>query len=227
MTVLAVGAHIGDMDLTAGPALAEIALRGQRVVLIALTPGERGHPRLSVADYKQQKIGEGEKFAAEIGAELRVFDGSDGFLGFDECVATRIADIIRELKPTTVIGHWAKSIHSDHTNSALITERARYLAGLPMEHELARHGVRRLLFAENWEDAEDFEPNLYLEISDEAFSRWHNAISGESFARGETYGFRYIDYYTALLTMRGCLARTTRACAFRTATPERIVLQEL
>lgn len=32
-------------------------------------------------------------------------------------------------------------------------------------------------------------------------------------ARGETYGFRYIDYYTAQLTMRGCLARTDRAVA--------------
>lgn len=227
MTVLAVGAHIGDMDLTAGPALAEMALRGHRVVLVALTPGERGHPRLSIADYKRQKIDEGEKFAAGIGAELQIFDGSDGFLEFDESVARRVADLIRELKPTTVIGHWAKSIHSDHTNSSLITERARYLAGLPMDHDLPRHGVRRLLFAENWEDAADFEPNLYLEVSDEAFSRWHEAISGESFARGETYGFRYIDYYTALLTMRGCLARTNRACAFRTATPERTVLQEL
>lgn len=227
MTVLAVGAHVGDMDLTAGPALAEMALRGHRVVLIALTPGERGHPRLSVADYRKQKIDEGEKFAAEIGAELQIFDGSDGFLGFDETVASRIADTIRDLQPTTVIGHWAKSIHSDHANSALITERARYLAGLPMDHELPRHTARRLLFAENWEDAEDYHPNLYLEISDEAFTCWHKAISGESFARGETYGFRYIDYYTALLTMRGCLAGTTRACAFRTATPERIVLREL
>lgn len=227
MTVLAVGAHVGDMDVTAGPALAETALRGHRVGLIALSPGERGHPRLSAADYRKQKIDEGEKFAAEIGAEMQIFDGSDGFLGFDETVASRIADTIRDLQPTTVIGHWARSTHSDHANSALITERARYLAGLPLDHELSRHTVRRLLFAENWEDAEDYKPNLYLEISDEAFTRWHKAISGESFARGETYGFRYIAYYTASLTMRGCLAGTTRARAFKTATPERIVLQEL
>jgi len=225
--VLAVGAHIGDMDLTAGPALAEMALRGHRVVLVALTPGERGHPRMSSEDYRLVKMGEGDRFAEHIGAELQVFDGSDGFLDAGDKVAIQLGDLIRQIRPEIVIGHWRNSIHSDHRNASDITERARFLAGLPQDHRLPRHGVRRLLFAENWEDAEGFEPNVYLEISDEAFARWQTAISGESFARGETYGFRYIDYYTALLTMRGCLARTMRACAFVTAAPDRTVLQEL
>lgn len=213
-TYLAIGAHIGDMDLTAGPLLATAALAGHRTAIVALTPGERGHPRMAPEDYKVQKIEEGRAFAEKIGAEFRVLDYSDGFLQATQAVSLQVADIIRELKPDVIVAHWKNSIHTDHTNASIIAEQARYYAGLPMDHPLPRHGVARFLCAENWEDEEGFQPSLYVPIPDEAFDRWHDAISGQAFARGETYGFRYIDYYTALMTMRGCLARVPRACAF-------------
>jgi len=216
-TVLAIGGHIGDMDLTAGPLLATYALNGDRAAIVALTPGERGHPRVGPAEYKKQKIAEGSAFAAKIGAEFHVFDDqSDGFLSTSEELATRVGDLIRQIKPDVLIAHWPHSIHTDHTNASILAERGRFLAGLPMEHELPRHGVSRFLYAENWEDAEGFEPSIYVPIPDEAFDRWHEAISGQAFARGETYGFRYIDYYTALMTMRGCLCGHDRAVGLGT-----------
>lgn len=70
-----------------------------------------------------------------------------------------------------------------------------------------------MLYAENLEDQEVFEPDRYVPISGEAFARWRAAIGRQACARGETYGFRYIDYYTALMTMRGCLRGVDRACA--------------
>ncbi|WP_329479969.1 PIG-L family deacetylase [Kribbella sp. NBC_01510] len=232
-TVLAIGAHIGDMDLTAGPTLAKLVLEGANATIVALTPGERGHPRLSPSEYKKQKIAEGEAFATAIGADFMVLDHSDGFLPDTDEVAVELATIIREKQPDTIITHWKNSIHSDHEHAARLAERARFLAGLPMDPssendgpvrklaDLPRHGVRTFLHAENWEDMEGFHPSLYVPIPDEAFYRWVSAIRHQAFARGETYGFRYIDYYTALMTTRGCLASYPRACAFHTnPTPE-------
>lgn len=224
-TVLAVGAHIGDMDLTAGPTLAKLVLEGANATIIALTPGERGHPRMTPSEYKVQKIAEGEAFATAIGADFIVLDHSDGFLPDTDDVATELAAIIREEQPDTLITHWKHSIHRDHEHAAKLTERARFLAGLPMdpseEVDGARHSVRTFLHAENWEDMEGFQPTMYVPIPDEAFYRWVSAIRHQAFARGETYGFRYIDYYTALMTTRGCLAGYPRACAFHsTTTPE-------
>ena len=43
-TILAVGAHTGDAQLTCGMLLAKQAMRGDRVVIIDLTAGERGTP---------------------------------------------------------------------------------------------------------------------------------------------------------------------------------------
>lgn len=218
-TIMAVGAHVGDMDLAAGALLAQAVVDGGRAILVALTPGERGHPRLDVAAYRTQKLAEAEAFAAAIGAELHVFaDLSDGFLTSDDEIAGRVATLIRASTPDIVIAHWRHSIHSDHENASILSDRARFLAGLPgwSPESGPRHGVGQLLYAENWEDERGFRADTYAPISDQAFDLWQAAIAGQAFARGETYGFRYIDYYTAVLTMRGCLARTSRAVALST-----------
>lgn len=215
-TIMAVGGHIGDMDLAAGPLLAQNVLDGGRSYLVALTPGERGHPRLGVDEYREQKVAEGSAFADAIGASFDVFiDQSDGFLEATDEVANRLATLIRDARPDLLVAHWKHSIHTDHENAAVVAERARFLASLPGHApELGeRHGVGRLLYAENWEDAQDFSADTYAAVSDAAFETWRAAISGQAFARGETYGFRYIDYYTAQLTMRGCLVRADRAVA--------------
>lgn len=214
-TIMAVGGHIGDMDLAAGPLLAQNVIDGGRSVLVALTPGERGHPRLSVEEYREQKIAEARAFAEGIGAEVVIFDDiSDGFLNADDETAERLADLIREVKPSTLIAHWKHSMHTDHENASVLAERARFLAGLPgWKDESARHGVGKLLFAENWEDAPGYDADLFVEISEEAHRRWTAAISGQAFARGETYGFRYIDFYSAQMISRGCLAGVPYAVA--------------
>lgn len=214
-TVLAIGGHIGDMDLTAGPTLAKMVLEGDRAIIVACTYGERGHPRLTPDEYRVQKVAEGEKFAEDIGAEFRALDYSDGFLPDDDEAAGQLADIIRAEKPQIIITHWKNSIHRDHIHTARLAERARFLASLPLaDNSLERHGVEQFLHADNWEDAEGFNPDLYVPIPDEAFQTWSAAIQNQAFARGETYGFRYIDYYTAMMSAKGCLAGVERACGF-------------
>lgn len=217
-TIVAVGGHVGDMDLAAGPALAQNVLDGGRSVLVALTPGERGHPRLPVAEYKEQKLAEGRAFAEGIGAEFIAFDDlSDGFLTADDTVAGRLADVFREVRPDTVLAHWPRSLHTDHENASTVAERARFLAGLPgWRPETERHGVGRILYTDNWEDAPGFVPEVFAEISEQARELWLEAIGHQAFARGETYGFRYIDYYAAQQVTRGCLARVPYAVAFAT-----------
>ena len=219
--IMAVGAHIGDMELAAGPLLAQAVSDGGQAVLVDLTPGERGHPRMPVNEYREQKIAEATAFAHAVGAQLHVFDDiSDGFLEVDDHIAARLAALIRRHRPDLLVAHWKHSIHRDHEHASAIAQRARFLAGLPGWEDPGggeRHAVRRLYYAENWEDARGFTADRYAPISPKAFELWAAAIAGHAFARGETYGFRYIDYYTAQLTMRGCLARSERAVALADA----------
>ena len=43
-TILAIGGHIGDMELTAGGLMATNYLDGGKNITLALTAGERGNP---------------------------------------------------------------------------------------------------------------------------------------------------------------------------------------
>ena len=52
-TIMAVGAHTGDAQLTCGMLLAKHAMNGDRVVIVDLTAGERGTPAgWSVSDFR-------------------------------------------------------------------------------------------------------------------------------------------------------------------------------
>lgn len=217
-TVIAVGGHIGDMELTAGPTLAKMVLEGARAIIVDCTYGERGHPTAPLDEYKQQKIREARFFADRIGAESVILDYSDGFLPAGEVVAELISQIIREAQPDVLIAHWVNSMHQDHMNAAHAALRGAFLASIPRdEEELPRHSVTTILHAENWEDMEGFEADTLVPIPDAAYDAWREGIEASAFARGETYGFRYIDYYSALMDVKGCLVGERRACAFKTA----------
>ena len=62
-TILAIGAHVGDMELTAGALLASCAVSGGRAVTLALTAGEKGAPAgADVLEYRKNKVAEAERF---------------------------------------------------------------------------------------------------------------------------------------------------------------------
>jgi len=224
-TVIAVGGHIGDMELTAGPTLAKVVLEGGRAIIIDCTYGERGHPTIAPSVYREQKLEEARFFADTIGAELVTLDYSDGFLPDDEAVAEQIAEVIREAKPDILITHWLRSMHRDHERAAQAAIRGAFLASIPIEEiDAERHSVPTILHAENWEDMEGFEADVFYEIPEEAYQKWRTGIERHAFARGETYGFRFIDYYSALMQVKGCLVGHQRAAAFKTAGHERFAL---
>src|SRR5690606_12666587 len=111
------------------------------------------HPKMTPEDYKVQKIDEGKAFAEAIGAGFQVLDHySDGFLPSNQEVYLEVADIVRRLRPDVIVAHWNHSFHTDHRNASVVAEQARFYAGLPMDHELERHGVSQFVYAENWED---------------------------------------------------------------------------
>ncbi len=52
---MAIGAHIGDMELTAGGVLASMSLEGHKIITVALTSGEKGNPKdMDVKTYRKQ-----------------------------------------------------------------------------------------------------------------------------------------------------------------------------
>jgi len=129
-TILAIGAHAGDMELTAGAVLIKQHKLGDRVVILQMTLGEGGNPRLSPGVYGAQKRREALAADSVIGAETIFAPYRDGEIPNDEAVRRYVADVIRTVKPTYIITHWSHSIHKDHANTSVIVQDAVLLASL-------------------------------------------------------------------------------------------------
>ncbi|HVN78426.1 MAG TPA: PIG-L family deacetylase [Terriglobia bacterium] len=213
-TVLAVGAHAGDMEVSCGAVLAKQRKLGDRVVILHLTLGERGNPKLSPEEYARQKEAEAKTAAAAIGAELIFGPYKDAELPNDEQVRRYVADVIRTVKPSILITHWKHSMHKDHAAASAITVDAELLAslaGVKTDHP-AYNGVKAIYFAENWEDKEGFTPYVYVDVS-EAIESWEKCAKAYEFVRGGVASFRYFDYYRALARVRGAEAGMSDAVA--------------
>lgn len=204
--IMVVGAHAGDAEIMAGAVVAKYTSCGHEAVLVHLTPGEKGHRSLSPDEYAKQKIEEGHRAAAALGAKAIFLPYKDAELPVNDEVKYALADIIRAEKPNIMITHWKGSMHKDHEAAYYIVQDAIFYAALPaIKRELPAHGCYTQFFAENWEDPYDFEVDTYVDIT-ESFEQWIKAVSEYELFSGSISSFRYLDYYKALAVMRGCLA---------------------
>jgi LmbE family N-acetylglucosaminyl deacetylase len=214
-TILAIGAHAGDMELTAGALLIKQHKLGDRVVILHMTLGEGGNARLSPAVYGAQKRREALAADSVIGAEAIFAPYRDGEIPNDEAVRRYVADIIRQVRPTYIITHWKYSIHKDHSNTSAIVQGAVLLASLEgvVTGHPAHRGVRGVYYAENWEDPEGFSPYIYYGVKDE-IDQWRSAVTKYEFVGGKISSFPYLEYYEALATVRGAVSGKGEAIAF-------------
>ena len=199
--LLLIGAHVGDMDFTAGHLARLYAKAGDEVLFLHLTAGEGGHPGKDRGAYKAQKLAEA---AGRLGAECRVLGHPDGDLFASQGVALEVAGIIDERRPRTVVTHWRGSLHRDHANCHFAVERAL---------ELVSGHRPELWFADNWEDADGFKPDVVVDIS-AVFDDWLSAARCHELFRGGVVNFDYQGYYEALTLLRGKMSGTQRAAAF-------------
>ncbi|MFH0989974.1 MAG: PIG-L family deacetylase [bacterium] len=214
-TILAIGAHCGDIEVTCAAVLAKHRSLGERVIILHLTLGEGGNPKLSPALYGEQKRREALAAAQCIDAEVLFAPYKDGELPNDQQSQIYVADLIRQVKPTHIITHWRTSIHKDHVNTHAIVMDAVLLAslvGVVTKHP-AHRGVKAIYYTENWEDPENFKPYIYVDITDHLQS-WQECVTQYEFIKGGISLFPYLEYYQALARVRGAESGTRYAVAF-------------
>ncbi|MGB9620037.1 MAG: PIG-L deacetylase family protein [Armatimonadota bacterium] len=213
--ILSVGAHAGDAEIASGIALANAVNSGKKVAMCHLTLGEKGHPNMTPRDYAELKREEAVDAAEVLDAELYILGYLDGELPVNEEVKHAIADVIRDCRPEVIITHYAASIHKDHVACHENVPDAIFYAALKaFETDKQPHFVRTLYFAENWEDKEDFVPEVILEVNEGDLELWRKAVQCYSLFRGEVVTFPYVEYYEKLARLRGIENHMPYAVAF-------------
>jgi len=211
--IMAIGAHVGDMELTVGGVLATHALNGDKIITVALTGGEKGNPpHLTVEAYRQQKENEAHQFANMLNGEAIILPYKDGeLLDVDE-IKFYLCDLIRQYKPNVVLTHWKNSMHKDHCITHKIVKDAQFYAGVAGFERKNKPHFSPVYYAENWEDAQDYKPYVYVDIA-LGYDLWLKALRTHWFVTN-SLSFKYLEYYDHLSFVRGCEARKTRCQTF-------------
>jgi N-acetylglucosamine malate deacetylase 1 len=213
-TIMAIAGHPGDALFTMGATVAQHIQNGGSGVFVSLSYGEKGAPKnRPVKEYGEMQQAASDKAAKMLGAENVLLDYPDAEIPANDEIALKVCDLIRKHKPSIVITHWSGTWHKDHIHCHMIVLDAIFYAGLgTLERQMPAHSVDRLFFAENWEDASNFQPDVYLDIT-AVFDKWMESCDAFPMWRGQTGFFRYNDYYRSLAVMRGCLSNFRYAVA--------------
>lgn len=209
--IMAIGAHIGDAELTCGKVLAKHSLMGDKITIVALTAGEKGAPpSIPVNKFKQMNIDSAKEFARMLKGQSLILDYRDGELPEDEKIKLEVCDIIRKHQPDVLLTHWKNSIHKDHiTAHRLVTDAWFYASLRTLEREMPAHLAKGPYYAENWEDSDQFQPYIYVDVT-EGFELWEKAVTCFWLATNSPH-FKYLEYYDALSKARGILIGKQRA----------------
>src|SRR4051812_18764025 len=204
--IMAIAAHPGDALFTMGATVAAHIQHGGSGVFVNLSLGERGHPTMERAEYGELQRLATDRAAAILGAESVFVPYPDAEIPATEEAALAVCDCIRRHKPDILLTHWKGSWHKDHRNTFQIVRDAIFYAELrSLAREFPAVAAPRVYFAENWEDAEEFQFDILLDTT-AVHEGWMNACAVFPMWRGETGLIRYNDYYSSLARMRGCLA---------------------
>ena len=155
---LAVGAHPDDIEFGCGATLAKWAQSGCEVSLLVCTDGSKGtwDANADTAALVSRRQREQSEAARRLGAtgEVRFLGAVDGELEVTMDLRSRMARIIRELRPDVVLGHdpWKRwRLHPDHRAAGFLIMDAVVAARDPhffTEHGIAHHRPAELLLFE-------------------------------------------------------------------------------
>ena len=166
-TVLAVGAHPDDVELSCGGTLARYRRAGARVHIASFTTGDKGSRDLSAAETVRVRRREAEAAAARLEATYTCLEQSDSELFETPQTRRRTIELLRAVQPDVVLTHAPNDYHADHQAAAQLVCHAAYSAGSfkyatespPLKAVPALYYMDTLLGV-------DFLPEEYVDITD-------------------------------------------------------------
>ena len=161
LDLLAIAAHPDDVELTCGGTMLKMAQLGYKTGILDLTAGEmgtRGTPKIRASE-------------AANAAELLSVSWRDTLGVPDSDVKSsrkytlRLASVIRQLRPKTVILPYWEARHPDHYHASTLGYEGCFLAGLkqlPITGEAFR--PFKILYSISYADV---RPTFVVDISDQ------------------------------------------------------------
>jgi N-acetylglucosamine malate deacetylase 1 len=191
-SVLFVGAHPDDDDLSAGGLAALCRRRGDQVLFLSVTNGDKGHfaPEY-IADpaaLARRRMAEGDAAVAVIGARFATLGARDGEVYVTPELTEAMVRLIRGCGtpgqgPDLVLLNRPNDYHRDHRYSAWLALDATYMLTVPMFCPDSRHLDRMPVFAywfDRFTEGGIFRPDVVVPIDSVMQEKASMALEHES-----------------------------------------------
>jgi bacillithiol biosynthesis deacetylase BshB1 len=180
LDLLAIAAHPDDVELTCGGTMIKMARRGYKTGILDLTAGEMG-----TRGTPETRAKEAAKAAKLLGVAWRgVLGVPDSDVQPSRQHKLKLAGVIRELRPKTVILPYWEARHPDHYHASTLGYEGCFLAGLkalPIAGDAYR--PFKILYATSFAEV---RPTLVVDITKEFAQRRQAILAfGSQFRSGK------------------------------------------
>ncbi len=169
LDILCIAPHPDDAEIGCGGSLARAKSEGKRTGILELTLGEMGS--LGTPEIRLQEARDAAKI---LGLSFRGnLRWTDGAIQDTETYRLELAQVIRDLKPKTVLIPHEIDRHPDHVSAARVTISALHFAGLRKAKLTGEpHKVSRVLY---YQGNAPIEANVLVNVSS-FMESWEAAI---------------------------------------------------
>lgn len=207
MKIIAIGAHLDDIELACGGTLAKAINNGHDVRMLVLSESDYTNFKGEVLRTKDQALTEGKKAAKVLGVDdLIILDNSTKDIPYHSRIVEQIEAEITDFQPDLIFTHWAFDTHQAHQGTALSTiSAARRHSSILMYEPISPSGRSYV----------GYRPQLYIDIScsinqkldslkahesqyEKYGENWIEAIEARARHRGFEGGYRYAESFEIL-----------------------------
>ena len=204
MKILAVGAHIDDVEVGCGGTLAQAYLNQHEVRILSLTGSAYTDLDGTVMRTPEQALQEGRAAAEILRAELEVMDFPTKDVPYGSKTVEAIEAHMRKFQPDVILTHWPHDTHQDHRATSLATISAARKHNSILFYEPMTPSGRSYT---------PFRPQVYVGISSEAVQMKSASLRAHT-SQHEKYGTMWVDAIMARGVHRGFEIGATHAECF-------------
>jgi LmbE family N-acetylglucosaminyl deacetylase len=207
MRLLAVGAHLDDVEIACGGAIARAIAHGYEVKMLILSDSSYSNYDGKVLRTSDEALEEGWKAAKILAvSDLEILNFPTKDIPYHSSVVEAIEERINQFNPGVIFTHWPFDTHQAHHNTGLSTlSAARYRTSILMYEPMMPAGRSYV----------GFRPQIYVDISKYLTRKldslkahvsqyrkygdaWIEAVESRCRLRGFEMGVKYAEAFEAV-----------------------------
>lgn len=193
MKILAVGAHLDDIELACGGTLAKAIDNGHVVKMVVMTESDYKNFDGKTLRTKEEASEEGRAAAKALGIkDLEILNFPIKDVPYNSKSVETLDKIITTFNPDLILTHWNFDTHQDHRNTSLATiSAARYKNNILMYEPFPPSG----------RSYAPFNPQIYVDVSKSMDKKIESLKKHES--QHKKYGDNWIEAARGRARLRG------------------------